>query len=81
MSRAEDVIINDLSDAMKFKFMVHRDKGDWMHKSQEQLFAELQREIIELKEAPNKEAVISECADIANYCAMIIDLAKRKGIK
>lgn len=81
LSTAEDIIITDLADAMKFKFMVHREKGDWMHKTHDQLYGELVREIQELKTAKTKEAVISECADIANYCAMIIDLAKRKGIK
>ncbi len=78
LSEQEDIVIDDLAVAMKFKFSVHRTKGGWSHKNHETLYSELLRECEELKEAKTKEAVISECADIANYCAMIIDLAKRE---
>ena len=78
LSRKEDRILEDAFTAAKFKFMIHRKKGGWKHKSHDVLYKELLREVEELKSAKGKEGVISECADIINYCAMIIDLAKRK---
>jgi len=41
---------------------------------------ELKREVVELEEAlasGQKEAVISEAADVANYLAMIIEKVKK----
>ncbi len=74
----EDAVLSDAIVAAKFKFMVHRNKGGWKHKTHDVLYNELLREVAELKEAKGKEGVISECADIINYAAMIIDLAKRE---
>ncbi len=73
----EDMVIDDLAIAMKFKFSVHRNEGGWTHKSKDVLYTEMLRECEELKGAKTKEQIISECADIANYAAMIADLAKR----
>ncbi|MCI4436892.1 MAG: hypothetical protein JHC33_08820 [Ignisphaera sp.] len=77
MSDAEDTIIADLAVAMKYKFMVHRNKGGWHAKHLDTLMSELQREVDELAQAHTKEQIISECADIANYCAMIIETIKK----
>ncbi len=77
LSYKENEILEDALVAAKFKFMVHRHKGDWYHKGYEQLVGELNREVRELEEAVTVESVISECADIINYAAMIIDTVKR----
>lgn len=85
LSNQEDKVIADLSTAMKFKFMVHRSKGGWDSKDLERLFSELTREMSELKAELNEyqsgessaEKVISECADVANYLAMIIEKVKK----
>ena len=78
LSRKEDSILNDAFTAAKFKFMIHRKKGGWKHKTHDVLYKELLLEVEELRTAEGKEGVISECADIINYASMIIDLAKRK---
>lgn len=85
LNEREEVIISDLASAQKFKFMVHRNKGDWAAKSLPTLQTELEREVGELLEAlkvfgetrGNKESVISECADVANYLAMIIEKVRK----
>ena len=80
LTNLENEILEDAMVAAKFKFMIHRRKGGWTHKSMDVLIAELEREIVELKEAVKvgkKEPISSEGADIINYAAMIIDKAKR----
>jgi len=82
----EDYAIRTLATAMKFKFTVHRYKGGWKHKSNKVLVKEMYREVAELEQAIskdelNREAVIAECADIANYCAMLIDNLQAGGSK
>ncbi len=80
LSQHEDEVIADLAVAQKFKFSVHRGKGGWSHKTKQTLLTELKREVVELEEAlgsGNKEAVISEAADVANYLAMIIEKVKK----
>jgi hypothetical protein len=77
----EDYAIRTLNVAMKFKFTVHRNKGGWKHKTDQVLVDEMFREVKELSEAVkadevNREHIISECADVANYCAMLIDNLK-----
>jgi NTP pyrophosphatase (non-canonical NTP hydrolase) len=76
----ENYAIRALEAAMKFKFAVHRHKGDWAHKSLALLVSELHKEVVELTEAVDerlsREHIIAECADIANYCAMLIDNLK-----
>jgi len=81
LTKREDEIISDLAVAMKFKFRLHKNKGSWERKDHSQLLKELQREITELIKAPDKESIVLEAADCANYLAMIIDLAHRRGIK
>ena len=84
-SEHEEAIIDDLGTAQKFKFMVHRQKGSWDAKSLDTLITELGREMIELKEELNDfrdgkgspEKIISECADAANYLAMIVEKVKK----
>ncbi len=69
--------LDALKQAGQFKMMVHSGKGDWDHKSKEVLLRELKREVEELEEAitsgKNKEAIVSEIADIANYAAMLLE--------
>ena len=85
LSNREDAVIDDLGVAQKFKFMVHRQKGGWDAKDLQTLRLELKREIKELDEElasfedgeASKERVISECADVANYLAMIIEKVKK----
>ena len=80
LSIHEDEIIADLAVAQKFKFSVHRNKGGWSYKTRHVLLTELKREVVELEEAlalGNKEAIISEAADIANYLAMLIEKVKK----
>jgi len=85
LGQHEDAIISDLATAQKFKFMVHSQKGGWDSKDLDTLSFELAREMKELKEKLNdfqggeasKEEVISECADVANYLAMIIEKVKK----
>ena len=85
LNNREDVIIADLGDAQKFKFMVHRQKGGWDAKDLQTLRLELKREMAELDEElssfeegeASKERVISECADVANYLAMLIEKVKK----
>ncbi len=85
LSSHEDILIADMGVAQKFKFMLHRNKGDWAFKSTNKLHSELKREIEELDETlslfyagdASKEDVISECADIANYLAMIIEKVRK----
>lgn len=81
----ENAIIADLGIAQKFKFMIHREKGGWDAKDIQTLRLELKREMEELNEKlsafenseATKEEVISECADVANYLAMIIEKVKK----
>ncbi len=77
----EDQILEDGIGIAKAKFIIHRDKGDWEHKTLATLIEELKREISELEEASTKEEIILECGDLINYSCMIIDIVKRKGVK
>jgi len=81
LNERENEIISDLGHAMKFKFRLHKTKGSWERKDHKQLLTELKREIEELEKAPDKESLILEAADCANYLAMIVDLAHRQGLK
>jgi NTP pyrophosphatase (non-canonical NTP hydrolase) len=62
-------------------------KGDnWEEMGDSWLFSRLQQEVYELRGAlwggPNcdmkPEATILECADVANYCLFIADIARQK---
>jgi hypothetical protein len=77
LSQMENDILEDALVSAKFKFMLHRRKGGWRHKDKDVLMTELKREVKELQEAKSKEAIISECGDIINYAAMLIDNVKR----
>jgi len=78
----EDHMIKDITDAQRFKFAVHQSKGSWRHKTPKVLIDELRREVNELEvcvlDGCTKEAILSECADIANYVAMLWDITKNK---
>lgn len=77
LSQMEDNVLEDALVAAKFKFMIHRRKGGWRHKDHSTLLKELKREVIELEQAKTKEEIISECGDIINYAAMLMDNIKR----
>jgi NTP pyrophosphatase (non-canonical NTP hydrolase) len=77
-------IVDKLGTVMEFKFSVRRHHGDregWMATDVSRLLERLEQETIELYQAIQncrdgtgpKMAVILECADVANHCAMIAD--------
>ena len=80
MHKQEDQIHRDGISIAKAKFTIHRNKGDWLHKSQDDLLRELKREIEELEAARTTESAILECGDIINYACMLIDTYQRKGV-
>ena len=75
-NRVEEVLDN-VTQAGRYKFMIHSVKGSWGHKSQEVLLDELSKEVEELKEAilqnKGKEAIASEIGDVVNYAAMLLE--------
>lgn len=78
MKIQETETLDLLRQAQEFKFMVHRSKGGWEAKPMEALVEELKIEVDELCDAisnNDKTDIITEAADIANYCAMIIEKA------
>ena len=64
------------------KMQVHRHKGaTWRQERVSRLFKRMLGEIEELAEAMaarDKDAIIKECADVANFVMMIADNARRK---
>jgi len=69
--------------AMKYKLYVHSNKGSFDWKTSHQLISQLKAEVAELEEAlatGDKERIISEAADVANYAFFIADKAVR-GLK
>src|SRR3954471_19415911 len=77
-------VVDKLAEVMEFKFSVRRHHGDrdgWLATDVPRLLERLEQEIIELYQAVesyrtgtgSKMAVILECADVSNHCAMIAD--------
>lgn len=73
---------------MESKLSKNRIKGDrkaWLDTDYQILFDKLQEETEELRHEvyyeDNYEAIISECADVANFAMMIADKAKTEIIR
>ena len=59
---------------MLYKLGLHRNKGHWASKTDEELFEHMQAEMRELEDAcesGDREKICSECGDIANLAMMI----------
>lgn len=66
--------IQKLTDAMKKKLELNERKGGWSDMTPEMLVSMMAEEFIELCECiRDKEKAIEECADIANFCMMIVN--------
>jgi hypothetical protein len=86
---AERRIVAQLSEAMLAKLAQRREHGEWGHYDPWAAYAALRRESDELWGAldrhsiePTTEtraAVIAEAADVANYCAMLVDVLSMEG--
>ncbi len=75
--------IKQFAHIMRYKFIIHSDKGRFDWKSDDMLVAAMKKEIKELEQAlkdGNKEWIVSECADVANYAYMIAN-KKLRGVK
>lgn len=95
MSRYEDElrIVRQLSLVMLEKLEANRHKDMWSGETYANLVELLQAEVIELDQAlahfidpmskrgVTAEDVIRECADVANFAAMIVDVIKERGAK
>lgn len=75
----EATIVDNLrifGEVQKTKAMVNMHKQHWSEVSLQELLEGLQREIVELEDSIDHGRVANaqlECADIANYAAMIFD--------
>lgn len=66
--------IKNFTKAMEYKLYVHSNKGKFEWKDDEMLMKQLKAEVKELEEAlktGNKEKILSEAADVANYAFFI----------
>ena len=68
-------LVNDMANHMFKKMRLNKHKAHWSTVSQEWLFNRLIGEVDELMKAVTfgDGDVISECADVANFAAMIAD--------
>lgn len=78
MSRADEEaqITKNLAGYMLRKLRQNSHKQHWRNETIPELLEKMKREIIELEEAIQFEPfenVVNEAADVANFCAMIID--------
>lgn len=81
--------LNWFQEKMMKKLLIHKSKGKWnssnfvffKEKLKEEVL-ELDRELYNINSSPNNteylEDLILECADVANICMMIADLAKER---
>ena len=84
---AERRIMERLGRKMLAKLAQRREHGDWKHDGPWSILALLELEVYELSEALHNatvgngkpEDIIAECADVANYCAMLIDVVSMEG--
>lgn len=70
--------IKDFADQMEKKLKENDNKGGWEECSKKWLLIGIEVELGELKQALEEGSVgdiVSECADIANFCMMIADNA------
>ena len=84
MAEHEDIkrLTMGLSNEMIPKLATNIHKGGWNEMTQQQILDRIKDEVIELETSINNnegdEAVKKECADIANFCAMMIDNINRE---
>lgn len=76
-------VVNWFAARILDKLMVHRHKGaSWRKEKVDWLYGRLIKECEELRDelkGPwDKEKIINECADVAAFCMMIADNARRK---
>ncbi len=72
-------VVKWFAEQMEAKLQKHDDRGGWHQCEQGWLLVRLTDEAVELMEAIKKsdrEAVISEAADVANFAMMIADKAR-----
>lgn len=80
MSREADEvrIVADLGDTMRYKLAANRHKRMWSEDTNAVLLARAREELDELQQAlenGDMEEICNECADVANFMAMIHDNA------
>ena len=78
----EERIVSQLADAMRGKLLENCYKPSWQEAKAETLLGLLISEVMELQgavESGSVSDVYRECADVANYAAMIVDNAMRGG--
>lgn len=82
MSRYEDEVraVASLTQAMDSKLRENSEKQSWLGEPMRWLYDRMQEEATELAEALDSyekggpvQAVINEAADVANFCAFIVD--------
>ena len=74
----EKRIVEQLSAAMMTKLAVNRDKPVWTTAAGSRLLERCHEELHELAtaiETGNQRYILEECADAANYLAMLADIA------
>jgi phosphoribosyl-ATP pyrophosphohydrolase len=75
-------VVKWFAEQMHRKLTENRHKKfSWRKESGHSLFRKLRKECVELEEAMerrDKDDIIKECADVANFAMMIADNAKRK---
>lgn len=86
---AERRIVAQLGEAMLAKLAQRREHGEWSESKPldlldcvESEFGELERALLHAtgRMTPeNRDAVIAEAADVANYLAMLVDVLSREG--
>ena len=72
----ENRAIQRLTDTMQYKLKLNRNKGGWADTSNAVLLDRIKAEVFELEESlidGDISNAIIECADIANFCAMLAD--------
>ena len=77
--------VKEFAEQMEQKLQANDHKGGWRNCTVEELYARLLDEVSELQSELNfpeqdSDAIIAECADIANFAMMVADIARtRKG--
>ena len=75
----EAELVQWFGDHMLAKLRENAHKGHWSTVDAQQLLEMLRAEVVELGEAfagESIEAIVRECADVANFAAMIADVEK-----
>lgn len=71
-------VVSDLSADMLLKLRHNKQKAHWSTVSNDWLLTRLKEEVSELECAlESGEGIVYECADVANFAAMIADNVRR----